>query len=74
MGVEGIPHLIGRVGPFHAAVKPFGILSEDHRVDPRLFSAAVGASADEVQRVAWEGDARPDRHIEVKSLAQTDDR
>ncbi len=73
VGVEGLPDLVRRVGPLDAAVETLGVLPEDHRVDPGLLDAAVGAAADEVQRVARKGDARPDRHIEIEALAQTDD-
>jgi hypothetical protein len=74
MAVEGIPNLVGRVGPLDTAVEAFGVLAENDRVDLGLFGAAIGAAANEIERVAGKRDTRPDRHVEVESLAQTNNR
>jgi hypothetical protein len=73
VGIEGVPHLVGWIGPLDTAVKPFGVLSEDHRIDARFFGASVSAAADEIEGVSGKGDTRPNRHIEIEPLAKTDD-
>ena len=74
VGLEGLAHVLRRIGPLDAAVEAFGVLAEDDDVDLRLLEAALAVLADEVERVALEGDAGADADVEVEVLPHGDDR
>ncbi len=73
MGGEGVPHLVGRVGPLDAGVESLGVLPEDHGVHRGLFEPAIRRPPDEVQRVSGKGAAGADADVEIELLAQPDD-
>jgi hypothetical protein len=66
-------NLLRGIRPFHAGIKAFGILTEHDDIHERFFESAVWPFADEVQRIAREGDAGADTGVEIEPLPHRDD-
>jgi len=71
---QGVVDLLRGIGPFDAAIKSFGILTEDGHVDHRLFNLSGSSPADEVQRIPGIGFAGAQADVEAEMLAQAHDR
>jgi hypothetical protein len=67
---------VRRVGPLDAAVEPFGVLAEDHRVDLGLLDEAAAGAALRMKFSGLPGKltAGADRDVQVEPLPQADDR
>ena len=56
--VQSGANVLGWIRPLDSGIHAFGSLAENRRVDLWLVEAAVGALANEVERIADESDAR----------------
>jgi len=66
-------NLLWGICPFHASVKALGVLTEHDDIHERFVESAVWPFADEVQRIAWEGDAWADTGVQVEALPHRND-